>query len=174
MNLELAERVKIAYKKLKASIYFDKTQLPLRDQLVTYESEGIESQLNTLVEKITGSEGDWSAFADEILNAMSAFVFPKALEPVPENMVILNSSSTPIRLEKPQFFIDLPVNGHILSVLWVLSVGRMLDKNCEDDMDGMYEHYYGLDDKFTTLKFLSQELQMRAQNIRMKKAGSTA
>lgn len=38
MNLELADRVKIAHKKLKASIYFDKTQLPLRDQLVTYES----------------------------------------------------------------------------------------------------------------------------------------
>lgn len=143
MNLELADRVKIAYKKLKASIYFDKTQLPLRDQLVTYESEGIESQLNTLVEKITGSESDWSAFTDEILNALSTFVFPKALEPIPENMVILNSSSTPIRLKKPQFFIDLPVNGHILGILWVLSVGKMLDKNCEDDTDGMYEHSYG-------------------------------
>ena len=143
MNLEFSERVKIAYKKLKASVYFDKTQLPLRDQLVTYEREEIESQLNTLVEKITGSESDWSAFVDEILSAVSAFVFPKALEPIPENMVILNSSSVPIRLEKPQFFIDLPVNGHILGILWVLSVGRMLDKNCEDDTDGMYEHSYG-------------------------------
>ena len=37
MNLKFSERVKIAYKKLKASVYFDKTQLPLRDQLVTYE-----------------------------------------------------------------------------------------------------------------------------------------
>lgn len=143
MNLKFSERVKIAYKKLKASVYFDKTQLPLRDQLVTYEREEIESQLNTLVEKITGSESDWSAFVDEILSAVSAFVFPKALEPIPENMVILNSSSVPIRLEKPQFFIDLPVNGHILGILWVLSVGRMLDKNCEDDTDGMYEHSYG-------------------------------
>ena len=143
MNLELADRMKIAYKKLKATIYFDKTQLPLRDQLVTYESGGIESQLKTLTEKLTGSEDDWSAFTDGILNSVSAFVFPKALEPIPENMVILNSSSTPIRMAKPQFFIDLPVNGHILGVLWVLSVGRMLDKNCEDDTDGMYEHSYG-------------------------------
>lgn len=44
-----------------------KTQLPLRDQLVTYEREEIESQLNTLVEKITGSESTGSAFVDEIL-----------------------------------------------------------------------------------------------------------
>lgn len=143
MSLDLADRVKIAYKKLKASIYFDKTQLPLRDQLITYESEGIEHQLKILTEKLTSPECEWSAFADEILNSMSAFVFPKALEPIPEDMVILNSSSTPIRMEKPQFFIDLPVNGHILGVLWVLSVGIILDKNCEDDLDGMYEHSYG-------------------------------
>ena len=36
--LELGEYVKIAYKKLKASIYFDKTQLPLRDKVTTFES----------------------------------------------------------------------------------------------------------------------------------------
>jgi hypothetical protein len=30
MELKLSERVKIAYKKLKSSVYLDKTQLPLR------------------------------------------------------------------------------------------------------------------------------------------------
>lgn len=143
MGLKFAERIRIAYKKLKASIYLDKTQLPLRDQLVAYESQGIEQQLEVLAEKLSGSEEDWTAFMTEIISHISAFAFPKSLEAVPENMVILNSSSTPIRMEKPQFFIDLPVNGHILGTLWVLSVGMALDKDCEDDVEGMYEHSYG-------------------------------
>lgn len=143
MSLELSERVKIAYKKLKASVYFDKTQLPLRDQLIVYESQDIESHLETLVQNLTGSDHDWNAFIDQILSRVSILVYPKKLQEGSENTVILNSSSTPIRMEKPQFFIDLPVDGHMLGVLWVLSVGRILDKNCEDDSEGMYEHSYG-------------------------------
>ena len=32
------KRVKIAFRKLKAYVYFDKTALPLRDRVVEYES----------------------------------------------------------------------------------------------------------------------------------------
>lgn len=143
MRFNLDERVKIAYKKLKASVYFDKTQLPLRDRIVAYESKGIERQLTDLRKALNGSDTDWSDFERSLLDDISAFVFPKSLQKNSPNMVILNSSNTPIRLDKPQYFIDLPVNGHILGVLWVLSIGKELDKNCEESMDGMYEHSYG-------------------------------
>lgn len=145
MRFNLDERVKIAYKKLKASVYFDKTQLPLRDRIVAYESKGIEQQLTDLLQALNGSDTDWSDFERSLLDDISAFVFPKSLQKNSPNMVILNSSNTPtpIRLDKPQYFIDLPVNGHILGVLWVLSIGKELDKNCEESMDGMYEHSYG-------------------------------
>ena len=143
MSLELSERVKIAYKKLKASVYFDKTQLPLRDQLIQYENDDIESKLETLFQNLTALDQNWNTFINKILNSISVLVYPKKLREGPENAVILNSSSMPICVEKPQFFIDLPVDGHILGVLWVLSVGRMLDKHCEDDSGGMYEHSYG-------------------------------
>lgn len=33
------DRLRIAYKKLKATAFFDKTQLPLRDQIVLYEDQ---------------------------------------------------------------------------------------------------------------------------------------
>lgn len=39
------DRLRIAYKKLKGTVFFDKTQLPLRDQLVLYE-ENIEEKLS--------------------------------------------------------------------------------------------------------------------------------
>ena len=42
------ERLKIAYKKLKSNVFFDKTQLPLRDRLVQDEAkiEKLLSELN--------------------------------------------------------------------------------------------------------------------------------
>jgi hypothetical protein len=37
--MEHIEKLRIAYKKLKSSVFFDKTTLPLRDQLVLYEGQ---------------------------------------------------------------------------------------------------------------------------------------
>lgn len=49
----------------------------------------------------------------------------------------------PIEMEKEQYFINLPVEGHILGTLWVLTVGVLLD--CREDAAtfSMYEHSYG-------------------------------
>lgn len=38
-NLSTQEWVKRAYKKLKGNVYFDKTQLPLIDQIVSFEHD---------------------------------------------------------------------------------------------------------------------------------------
>lgn len=141
--LSLEERIEIAYKKLKASVYFDKTQLPLRDRITTYEDNTIKDKLEHMATILSAPEDEWEAYKTGIICSVAAFVFPKTLAPIPQDMVIFNSDSTPIKLEKPQYFIDLAVEGHILSVLWVLSVGMELDRNCEDDCDGMYEHSYG-------------------------------
>ncbi|MGN0385169.1 MAG: hypothetical protein ACI4EX_04740 [Lachnospiraceae bacterium] len=47
-------------------------------------------------------------------------------------------------MKAPQYFIDLPVEGHILGTLWILSIGLVLDKNSdENNPNGMYEHSYG-------------------------------
>ncbi|MEA4890336.1 MAG: hypothetical protein VB070_12845 [Clostridiaceae bacterium] len=141
--LNLKERIKIAYKKLKASVYFDKTQLPLRDSITTYEDNTIDDKLERIAKKLSATEDEWDAYKSRFICSLAAFVFPKTLAPIPQDMVIFNSDCTPIKLEKPQYFIDLDVEGHILSVLWVLSIGMELDKNCEDGYDGMYAHSYG-------------------------------
>ena len=56
--------VKIAYKKLKSSVYFDKTQLILRNALVEYETPEIDSKLDDLYEKLINKE-DREKFADQ-------------------------------------------------------------------------------------------------------------
>lgn len=139
--LDLQEYVRIAYKKLKSSVYFDKTQLPLRDRITTFESRsGFDKKLKQIVDALSGTKTEWEQYLQSRLQSVGIFVFPKKLKPVKQDMVILNGDNTPIEMEAPQYFIDLDVEGHILGVLWVLLIGIALDSNGEG---GMYEHSYG-------------------------------
>lgn len=141
--MELLERIKIAYKKLKANVYLDKTQLPLRNSIALFENDGNHETALCQIEKVlSGGSKAWERYQDERLRSIGALVYPKTLEPLPKNTVIFNSENTPIQMQKPQFFLDMDVEGHILGTLWVLSIGMALDRDC-DNGEGMYEHSYG-------------------------------
>lgn len=137
------DEVAKAYKKLKANIFFDKTQLPLRNKLVLFEGENPDEKLSALANALMTGEG-WDAYEQEALDSISVLIFPKKLEPIDGDTTIFNGDNAPIEMKSPQYFIDLSVEGHILSTLWVLSVGMKLDKNSDEtNPDGMYEHSYG-------------------------------
>lgn len=141
--IDLLERIRIAYKKLKANVYFDKTQLPLRDRIVLYErSAEIEDKLQRIEDALSGEPEGWNVFQEELMETVGTFVYPKKLYQPSKDTVIFNSKSTPIRMENPQFFLDMDVSGHILGVLWMLSIGMALDRPC-DNGKGMYEYSYG-------------------------------
>ena len=56
-----------------------KTQLPLRGQIITtYESMGIDSQLESSTRKLTGSDKDWETFKEDILKDVSVLVYRSA------------------------------------------------------------------------------------------------
>ena len=138
---ELINFVRIAYKKLKASVYYDKTLLPLRDKIVDFEDGEIENKLSSLALALFAKDDKtWNALETEILNGIKVLTFPKKLEPISDETVIFNEPSD-IKLKTPQYFIDLPVVGQIVGTLWVLSIGMALDTR--EDHNGMYEHSYG-------------------------------
>ena len=137
------ELVRIAYKKFKANLYFDKTQLPLRDRLVLFENEGIEDKLEELYKALIMGE-NWEEYEQKILDQIGVLLYPKSLQKISDDTAIFNADSIPIEMKAPQYFIDLPVEGHILGALWILSIGLELDKNSdENNPNGMYEHSYG-------------------------------
>jgi hypothetical protein len=144
-KLELEEQIRIAYKKLKASVYFDKTLLPLRDRIVAFEGPDASTKLSDLYANLKSEDcKKWEIYKANILNKIDVLVFPKKLmDWSEENQIIFNTDCEPIQLEKAQYFIDLPVEGHILGVLWILSVGLSLDDRNDPDNMLMYEHSYG-------------------------------
>ena len=142
------ERIEIAYKKLKSAVFFDKTLLPLRDEIVSFEEpvsqeHPIPNELLQMERALFDGE-EWEIYRNIVLDSVGVLVYPKQLKSIDEDTAIFNSDSVPIELEKAQYFIDLPVQGHILGVLWILTFGIALDKStCTDNPDGMYEHSYG-------------------------------
>ena len=81
------ELVRKAYKKLKCSIYFDKTQLLLRQQLVGYENGSVNGKTRTIDRKLRGihralvsdDNDKWEALQKKILKSVSFKAFPKSL-----------------------------------------------------------------------------------------------
>ena len=150
--LNLCDYIRMAYKKLKASVYFDKTQLVLLNKIVNFEAAGVEDTLTKLEAKLTGKKELWNNYESGILSKVGTLVYPKELHDCSkededhgdkEEYVIFNMDNEPIKLERAQYFIDLPVEGHILGVLWILTIGLKLDNRDDPDHMNMYEHSYG-------------------------------
>lgn len=134
--MKLYNRIRIAYKKLKASVYFDKTQLVLRNRIVAYETGDIENKLRNISQAmLSPSQEDWDKWEQEVLNSVGILLFPKSLLATDET-IIFNVNDEKIKIDKPQYFIDINIEGQILGILWVLVIGKKLD-------DEMYEHSYG-------------------------------
>lgn len=127
---------KIAYKKLKSSVYFDKSQTILRDELVAFESrkKDIDDYLEEFALDYLNAEKR-TEIEDDILDSISYYAFPKSFISDSDDM-IKNFSSKEIEVDKNQYFIKMNIQGHILGVLWILLIGYRLDKQ-------MYDFSYG-------------------------------
>ena len=132
--------LKKSYKKLKSYIYFDKTQLIIRDKIVRWETENnIEEKLMSMAEAL--STGNTDTLFDTILASVSFSSFPKKLlqskkQEGKSAVFISNLRNGPIQIEEIQYFLDMDVEGFILGVAWILVVGCYLDEKT-------YEHSYG-------------------------------
>ena len=136
--MDITEQIKRAYKKLKSSVYFDKTQAILRDDIVKYESKGIEKieeGFFELSQMLNYDNDQWNEYEEKILSSIKALCFPKKLEETKDS-IIMNESDTDIEVNDNQYFISMDIKGHLLGVLWILYIGKYIDED-------IYECSYG-------------------------------
>lgn len=131
------EQIYLAYKKLKSNVYYDKTALPLRDCIVKFEDgtqDEIENKLRVIIDKLLEENDDeWNKYEQSILNSIKIIVLPKKVksldeEDIDDRIFFNDSKNKNIEIDKYQYFLQFKVVGHILGVLWILFIGKYLDK----------------------------------------------
>lgn len=116
-----------AYRKLKGSVYLDKTVPFLRMRIVDFERGEVEKKIEDIYEALH-DEVKWGKLKTNILKTIRVLTFPKKIEVKSDNVVegepiiISNISGTDVVIEKYNNFIDMSVEGHIIGILWILTI----------------------------------------------------
>jgi hypothetical protein len=131
--------IETAYRKLKRLVYYDKTDLHLRNRLSEFEcSSGFRTRLNN-VARVANSKSPLKskAFAQWV-DEISFRVLPKTISKPNHSYpssdgnsgkYISNvTSSDKTIVEKVNYFFDGPIELHLLAVLWIMFEGKYLDE----------------------------------------------
>lgn len=128
--------VELAYRKLKSYFYYDNNSLNIRKSLAEFEDDGIEDKLKSLLKLINLKKPIEDENFINLLDQIEIIVTPKSFKSKDENCkdeFILSNKlpNLPFSLENINYFIDAPIEIHILSVLWIMKEGLYLQKTYE-------------------------------------------
>ena len=145
---ELIKLLKSSYRKYKTQIYYDNYSSIQRFKLAEFEYDNFRKvnnnsfieNFNTFFENFAENIlNDFNKVITSIVSNISVISIPKSFKEEDDknnNKIISNFTKFNEKLNKIHYFIDLPVEGHILGVLWILRCGYVLD-------DKLYSHCYG-------------------------------
>jgi len=132
--------VEKAYRKFKSHIYNDNTLLHARVKLAEFEAdkefEIKLKDLNKAIEKCTINNFDP---LDEYIDKITYLLTPKNIKNgnnLPDNVYINKKIQSAYEIEDFNIFIHCPIEIHLISVLWIMEVGHLLDQRLESNING--------------------------------------
>ena len=142
MNLDI-KIIKEAYRKLKGSVYYDKTLACVRTRIAEYETRDVDAKLKAFYEALKDKK-KWTKVEASILESIRVLTFPKGVKNIGEEfptetpMVISNLHSNKAIIESYNNFIDMNLEGYLVGTLWVLLVGHDIDKTLDGRLKNTY------------------------------------
>lgn len=142
MIFDLNDSVKVAYKKLKQMIHFEKNSLSLRRRLAEFECEGDFEERLQIVAKVAKSKlphetDEFKAWLEDI----HFDVIPKGVQG-PEKpregqgSFVSNVTTAPVHwAAKVNYMFDGPIELHLVSVLWLMTEGVEYDETVGADAE---------------------------------------
>lgn len=117
-----------AYRKLKSYYYYNKNFLIMRKKISDFEDDrdamyATFDQLAFALCHPVKSRG----YLNDLINAVDFFVIPKKfyVESITTTNIIANTISRDKKMKSVNFFIDAPIELHILDTLWTVFLAKM-------------------------------------------------
>jgi hypothetical protein len=145
------EEIDVAYRKLKSYVYYDKTDLRLRQRLAVFECHGnLQEKLNAVATVLNSENPVHHIEFQKWLTQIDYRVVPKRIkrgsraassDEGEDGKFITNVTSTSFtEIEKVNYFFEGPVELHLISVLWIMLEGRFLDAKLGPECCGSRLH----------------------------------
>lgn len=140
---KLKNQLKNAYKKFKSYTYYNQYSAIDRLKLSEFEFKNFcksdkfeidEERLDQFFEEL--AKKVISDNLNEFIDKVDVISLPKKMQSNKDSdsKIFTNFSPDNFSVDKIHYFLDLPIEGHILGVLWILRCGYILDdklyKNC--------------------------------------------
>ena len=117
-----------AYRKLKSYYYYNKNFMIMREKISSFEDDRdamyatFEKLAETLCHPIKMRE-----YIDELIAQIDFYAIPKKFESdtITNNSIISNTISRDKKMKSVNFFINAPIELHILDTLWTVFLAKM-------------------------------------------------
>lgn len=172
--------VKIAYKKLKQMVYYEKTHLFLRKRLAEFEcAEDFEDQLRIIETIINTNAPAKEKTFQSWLNEINFVLLPKGVNGIDsqskksKGTYVTNvTSQKSYEIEKVNYIFDGPIALHLIAILWLMIDGSEIDSKLARNCMGSRLHpLVGQDEDYSAHLFKKyHELYAKWRDDGIKKA----
>ena len=117
-----------AYRKLKSYYYYNKNFMIMREKISSFEDD--RDAMYATFEKLAESlchPIKMREYIDELIAQIDFYAIPKKFESdtITNNSIISNTISRDKKMKAVNFFINAPIELHILDALWTVFLAKM-------------------------------------------------
>lgn len=140
--MKLSEEIRLAYLQLKREVYYDTSNLFLRESIAEFEKNNFHNVISESIQRIESylgdpdSESTW--FLKEI-DTIDTLLLPKKIQyhgKKSENLISNVREQDKYEVEDIFFYFSGSIPLHIFSILWCRLVGKILDEKLTADCYG--------------------------------------
>lgn len=159
------EMIEGSYIKLKSYYHYNKNIIFMKQKIADFEYKQVEMEKK--IELLANVLKDPSLYEKDIqgwIDGISYYVLPKAFQSKRMNDIVQAAISVNESVCKVNFFIDMPIELHILDTLWTTILGKIvhdeqiLSASCYGNCLDEYVLYNKSDDFLESINFKKRKL----------------
>lgn len=145
---EVIKMLEGSYRKLKSYFYYNKNMIFMRKKLANFEMTEMNREFEKMADYLLHPRKN-ACYLESLIDQISFYVLPKKFISSSENEIRSNIIDRNKKVTSVNFFVDAPIQIHILDTLWTVCLGKIvhdekiLSTNCyANKLKNLYKNNY--------------------------------